>query len=353
MKRIISAFIPLALVAGLTLPVCAIQNTSGATMACKPGQTLTPSTKHVKNDGKKAAQKALAKPQVQPEIAKLADQYKSYRDKQAQVARAFEMLHNSASYGDNGQPTTPAPVSQEELRLPTILSQLQAIKTILEYQNDGGTGDVEYWLRTESILNRQGQSAVIVLNGMVQNDGGAMNPLLRSALTMASNNLNSAMHQYDGATGNADYWCGASAFARDSLHNAAANIGQIMTSLPTPQPGNFTFLLTGTAWVLETFLCADSDAGNGDADYWLRTQSLMCIQATSAACVLDNLMRLPNLPPLALTMIQSIANNLRSAASMYSSGTTGDANFWMNASGMVVNALNRAGGDLSTLRKSL
>ncbi|MFZ2960311.1 MAG: hypothetical protein WA705_25800 [Candidatus Ozemobacteraceae bacterium] len=352
MRRVISVLIPLALVVGLAIPVCAEDMANDTTLVSNPGKSMAPSTKQAKKDEKKVAQSGASKPQVKPEITQLTDQYKTFRAKRAQVARAFEMMHNSSIYGETGQPAAPSPVSQEELRLPAIVSQLRAVKTLLENQDCAGTGDVKFWLRSENILNRQGQSAVAVLNGMVQNDGTNMNPLLRSALTMAANNLNSAMRQYDSATGDSNFWCRACTFTRDSLHNAAANLGQILGSLACPQASDCTAQLTGTSWVLETFLCANSDAGTGDATYWMRTQNLMCSQAVYAINAINNLIQLPNMQPMARTMLTNIANNLRAAVALYPGGSTGNSNYWMNACTQIVRSLHQAGSDFRTFRQS-
>ncbi|MFZ2958478.1 MAG: hypothetical protein WA705_16445 [Candidatus Ozemobacteraceae bacterium] len=351
MKRLFSVFIPLALVVGLALPVSAEEKATGATLVSKPGKTLEPATKRGKNDGKIVVQKPAAKSQVQKEVLKLADQYKAFRARQAQIVRSFAIMHNSTSYGETGQPMGSAPLTQEEIRLPAIVSQLQAIKIMLECQTDSGTGDLQYWIRTECVLNRQGQTTVTVLNGMIQNDGAAMHPLLRAALSIVANSLNSSIHVNDKASGDSNFWCNASAFTRDALHTAATNIGQLLSSLPCPQPGDCTSSLTGTLWVLENFLQANEDSGTGSPDFWLRTQSLLCVQATGAANALDNLSRL-NISPLARIMLQNESNSLRSASTRYS-GATGDANFWMNASGVTLNALHTTANNLRNFRQSL
>ncbi|MBF0547264.1 MAG: hypothetical protein HQM08_22680 [Candidatus Riflebacteria bacterium] len=352
MKRLIPILVSFALFTGFNSPLNAQVKTSDTSVVSKPGKSILPATKHAKMDGKIAPKVANSKPQVAPDVSKLIDQYKAFRTQQSQVNKNFAAMHRIARY--DGTVVQPGPMTQEEIRLPAIINQIQAIKILLESQSDlGGSGDVQYWMRTESLLNQQGQSAVKVLNAMIQNDGANMNPLLRSALGIVAHNLDYAIHMHDKDTGDANFWSKAAAYDTDTFHNAAADLGQILSSLPVVQPNDPKPSLTATSWIIENFLNGNSDAGSGDANYWVKTMSLLQSQATYSANALDNLSHLPNIPPLAQTAIQNISSTLRSIAAMYSNGETGDSNFWMNACTMVLNGLTQAAQNLVNFRSSL
>ena len=289
-----------------------------------------------------------------PEIVKNMVQYKAIRKKQAKVMATFSFVQQTMP-GEQGQPQTAIfPLSQEEHCVPIISGKLGALLTFLESQNDKGHGDLDYWIRTRSLLAMEGNIAVGELNRILEVHGAAMNGLLRASVKYVSGNLAQAMSKYNSGYGDLDFWVAASGNTRDALWQAAANIKEIREAIGSPNAANVVPLVKGQLEVVNAILRGQGDQGHGDIDYWIRTRTILATQAHVCVRILRIILDHygPQLQGLLKSAISNIANNLDEVGGKYSNGY-GDLDYWVGASRFTRDGCHAGSRNLTDILNSI
>jgi len=113
---------------------------------------------------------------------------------------------------------------------PIVKGMLMIMMDLLKGQTDQGHGTLDYWTRTQTLLNMQARIYIGLLNDLVGRYAG-MNGLLRTSLQNVANNLGQASHKYDNGYGDIDYWITACSFLRDAMRSAGKNLTDIVNSI--------------------------------------------------------------------------------------------------------------------------
>lgn len=140
-----------------------------------------------------------------------------------------DCMHQAAENIDQVLGALPSVANEDPMGI--LRAHTRVIANILHKQGDKGHGDIDYWIRTHSILGRQcsfGAQSLRVLLGFV---GGKIMPLLRNSVQNVIDNLDATARKYSGGYGDISYWTGATSYVRDGMHRGAADLRQILDSI--------------------------------------------------------------------------------------------------------------------------